>query len=291
MIYVMYVVRITIVMNRSSSAVGVSMPVLPVVLITGASTGIGAVYADRFARRGHELVLVARDRARLERLAESIRAEVGATVTTVVADLNTPDGLARVESRLRDDSIDILVNNAGRGATTPLVASDAAQMDAMIALNVGALTRLTYAAVPRFIERDRGAIINIASVVAIGPELLNGVYGGTKAYVLALSRSLRKELAGSLVRVQVVLPGATATEFWEHAGTPIERLPASIVMTAEDMVDAALAGFDRGEFVTIPSLPNAADWDVYEAARAALLPNLSRRVPAERYRGAAPAAR
>jgi short-subunit dehydrogenase len=131
-------------------------------------------------------------------------------------------------------------------------------MKRMIALNVEALTRLTYASMPSFVNRGAGTIINIASIVAIAPEILNGVYGGTKAFVLAFSQSLRQELADTGVKVQVVLPGATATDFWRKSGRPLEQLPQQIVMSAEDMVDAALAGLDQGEFVTIPALKDAA---------------------------------
>ena len=109
------------------------------------------------------------------------------------------------------------------------------------------------------------------------------MYGGTKAFVLAFSQSLRHELADKGVRVQVVLPGATATEFWSAAGTPLEHLPREMVMPAEEMVDAALAGLDAGEFATVPALPDVADWDAFEAARLALRPGLSRAVPASRY--------
>jgi hypothetical protein len=123
----------------------------------------------------------------------------------------------------------------------------------------------------------------MASIVGIAPEMLNGVYGGTKAFVLAFSLSLHKELAKSNVRIQVVLPGATATDFWAIAGTPVEQLPSQIVMKAEDLVDAAIAGLDQGEVVTIPSLPDVADWEAYEAARQSILPKLSLSSPAKRY--------
>jgi len=156
-------------------------------------------------------------------------------------------------------------------------------MDDMIRLNVGALTRLTYVAAPRFVARGAGTIINISSIVAISPETLNGVYGGSKAYVMAFSLSLHHELAGKGVRVQAVLPGATATDFWDAAGVPLHHLPAAIVMSADDMVDAALAGLDQGEVITIPSLPDKADWDRYEAARRAMSGKLSSAVPAPRY--------
>jgi short-subunit dehydrogenase len=253
-------------------------------LITGASSGIGAVYADRLARRGHDLILVARNRERLQALAERLTRETGRKVETLVADLSDKAGLARVEDVLRsNEKITMLVNNAGLGATAPLLGSDIGKMEDMIALNVNALTRLTYAAVPAFLERKGATLVNIASIVAISPETLNGVYGATKAYVLALGHSLQHELADKGVRIQTVLPGATATEFWDIAGLPVQHLPSEIVMTAENLVDAALVGLDRGEAVTIPSLQDEADWDAYESARRAMSGRLSSSQVAARY--------
>jgi short-subunit dehydrogenase len=217
-------------------------------------------------------------------LAKKLESNTGSKVETLAADLTDSNDLARLERILRDDSrVTLLVNNAGVGATAPLLNSDVAEMSRMIALNVEALTRLTYAIVPAFVKRGAGVVINIASVVAVAPELLNGVYGGTKAFVLGFSQSLRHELANTGVKVQVVLPGATATDFWNAAGKPVEDLPPEIVMSAEDMVNAALAGLDQGEFVTIPALLDAGQWEAYEAARQALMPNLSRAEPAGRY--------
>ena len=257
---------------------------LGTVLITGASSGIGAVYADRLARRGYDLILVARNQERLQQLATRLHEQTGRSVKTVAADLTDAGDLAKVEALLRDDvSISMLVNNAGVGATAPLLQADIGKMEEMLNLNVNVLTRLTYAVAPAFVARKQGAIINIASIVAVAPEMLNGVYGASKAYVLAFSQSLKHELSDKGVRVQAVLPGATATEFWGIAGMPVEHLPTSIVMTAEDMVDGALAGFDQGEFATIPSLPQAADWQKFENARLALGPNLSHTKPAQRY--------
>ena len=259
-------------------------------LITGASTGIGAIYADRLARRGYDLILVARNHERLDVLANRLINETGRHIDVVAADLNNKNDLGRVEQLLRTDTrITMLVNNACVAAVTSLLDFDVEQMDDMITLNVRALTRLTYAAAPGLVARRGGAIINIASVVAVGPEILNGVYGASKAYVLAFSQSLHKELAAQGVRVQAVLPGATATDLWAKAGQPVEHLPGEIVMRADDMVDAALAGLDQGELVTIPSLPDVADWHAYEAARQKLMPNLSRKTPAARYRGRAAA--
>jgi uncharacterized protein len=253
-------------------------------LITGASSGIGAVYADRLARDGYDLILVARSAERLQTFAAELSTRTGRAVETIAADLTNPRDLARVESVLRTDaSITVLVNNAGVGATAPLLQSDIDKMEQMITLNVNVLTRLAYSAAPAFVARGTGTIINIASIVAVAPELLNGVYGGSKAFVLAFSQSLQHELADKGVRVQAVLPGATATDFWSIAGTPVELLPQSIVMSAEDMVDAALAGLQQGEVVTIPSLPDLADWNAFESARRALGPGLSRTAPAARY--------
>ena len=253
-------------------------------LITGASAGIGAIYADRLAKRGYDLILVARNRSRLAALAQRLENETGRSVKTIAANLYDKADLARIETTLRTNaSVTLLVNNAGVGATAPLLDSDVEKMDEMIRLNVGALTRLTYAAAPGLVARGGGTIINIASIVAISPETLNGVYGASKAFVLAFSQSLHHELAGKGVRVQAVLPGATATEFWDIAGLPVHNLPAEIVMSAEDMVDAALAGLDQGEIVTIPSLPDKAELDGFDAARRAMSSKLSRAVPARRY--------
>lgn len=253
-------------------------------LITGASSGIGAVYADRLARSGYDLILVARRADKLRLLAGELTNRTGRSVETLAADLTNPSDLARVEAVLRNDaSITLLVNNAGVGATAPLLLSDVAEMERMVALNVGVPMRLAYAAAPAFVARGTGTIVNIASIVAIAPEVLNGVYGGSKAFVLAFSQSLQHELADKGVRVQAVLPGATATDFWDHAGTPVEHLPREIVMSAEDMVDAALAGLAQGEVVTIPSLPDVSDWATFENARQGLVPKLSLATPAARY--------
>jgi len=261
-------------------------------LITGASTGIGSVYADRLARRGYDLILVARNRQLLNSLASRITDKTRRSVEVVAADLSDRRELAVVESKLRtDSSITLLVNNAGVASVAPLLSSDVEHMDAMIALNVTALTRLTYAAVPGFVARGDGAIINISSIAAVAPELLNGVYGAGKSFVLAFSQSLQHELPEKGIRIQAVLPGATRTPLWNHAGVDIDARAGGYVMSAEDMVDASLTGFDNGELVTIPALPNIADWNALESARLALGPSLSRSQPADRYnlntRGAA----
>jgi uncharacterized protein len=253
-------------------------------LITGASRGIGAVYADRLAKRGYDLILVARGDAPLKGLAARLSSGTGRYVTPIVADLNDKADLSKVEARLKDDpSITMLVNNAGTASVAPLLNADIQRMEDMIALNITALTRLTYATAPAFVARGAGTIINVASVVGIDPEALNGVYGASKAYVLALSHSLQHELADKGIRIQAVLPGATATDLWEIAGLPWQKLPPSIVMSTEDMVDAALAGLDQGELVTIPSLHEGDDWTRFEAARRAISKKFGNSQPAARY--------
>jgi uncharacterized protein len=253
-------------------------------LITGASRGIGAIYADRLAKRGYDLILVARDEAALKALAGRLASETGRSVTPLRADLNTKADLAKVETTLRSDqAITMLVNNAGIGAITPLLNSEIEKMEEMVTLNITALTRLTYAAAPAFVARGAGTIINIASIVGISPETLNGVYGASKAFVIALSHSLQHELADKGIRIQAVLPGATATEFWEIAGNPWQKLPPSIVMPAEEMVDAALVGLDQGELVSIPSLHDGDEWTRFEAARRSLSQQFGNSMPALGY--------
>jgi uncharacterized protein len=253
-------------------------------LITGASSGIGAIYADRLARQGYDLILVARNATKLDHVAEMIRTATGQKVDVLATDLAKTGDLRLIEARLANDrSITLLVNNAGIGSTARALDADVDTMSAMVALNVEALMRLTYAVVPAFVARGRGTIVNIASIVAVAPEVLNGVYGASKAFVLAFSQNLHHELENTGVRVQVVLPGATATDFWDIAGTPVEHLPSEIVMRADELVDAALMGLARGEFATIPSLHNQSRWDAFEAARQAMAGELSTSTPATRY--------
>lgn len=254
-------------------------------LITGASSGIGAVYADRLAERGYDLILVARDTSRLSAVAERIRAKSGRSVQLLAADLTVRADQLKVEERLRSDkSISMIVNNAGVGSAAKLLESDVETMDKMIQLNVTALMRLAYAAAPEFAKRGKGAIINIASIVALAPDVLNGVYSGTKSFVLTFSQSLHHELSAQGVQIQAVLPGATSTDFWNVAGLPVAHLPTEIVMNVEEMVDASLVGFDRKELVTIPSLPDAKDWIAFDEARRAMAPNLSLSHAAARYK-------
>ena len=257
--------------------------VMGTAVVTGASSGMGAVYADRLARRGYDLVLVARSEAGLEAVARRVREETGRRVTALAADLGDRAGLAKVEAMLRGDaSVSLLVNNAGVGSVASVVSADVDAMEAMIGVNVTALTRLTYAAVPGFVARGAGTIVNIGSVVGIAAEVLNGVYSASKAFVIAFGHSLQKDLAGTGVRVQTVLPGATATAFWDVAGYGAQKSSPG-TMSAEDAVDAALAGLDMGELVTIPGLHEGEAWARWEADRRVLSGMFGNATPAARY--------
>ena len=255
-----------------------------VAVVTGASSGIGAVYADRLARRGYDLIIAARDEARLNDLAVRLRAEAGVAVEVIPTDLTVRADVVRLEARLRDDpAITLLVNNAGASLSDPFAAADPDALEGLIQLNVVAVTRLANAAANGFSRAGRGTIVNIGSVVGLAPEFRNSVYGATKAFVLYLTQSLNEELAGSGVVLQAVLPGATRTEIWDRSGHGIENVPSEILMDVDELVDAALAGLDQGELVTIPSLPDPADWAALQAARLNLGPNLSKPHPAPRY--------
>lgn len=259
------------------------MSLLPTVLITGASSGIGTVYAERFARRGHDLVLVARDTARLETLAARLRQDTGVAVDVLPADLTQRAALATVETRLRDDArIGILINNAGMAQTGGFTDQSADSIEHLVTLNTTALTRLAAAIAPRLANAGEGAIVNIGSVVGLAPEFGMSVYGASKAFVLFLSQGLSLELSPKGVYVQAVLPAATRTEIWERAGIDINTLPE--VMDVGELVDAALVGFDRRETVTIPPLHVAERWDTLEASRQGLLSDIRQAQAAERYR-------
>ena len=259
--------------------------ILPKALVTGASSGIGAVYADRLARRGHDLVLVARDKARMDSLADTLRADTGRTIEVIRADLTDAADLAVVADKIEHDAaIGLLINNAGMSLHGNLATEDPANVARLIALNITAPTMLAGAAARAFPGRGGGAIVMIASVLALIPEQFDGVYSGSKSYLLNLTQSLATALAAQKIAVQAVLPGATRTEIWARSGKDVDAMPAEWVMSAEDLVDAALLGLDRGELVTIPALADVGQWEAMQAARLAMAPNLSRRDLATRYR-------
>ena len=217
-------------------------------VVTGASSGIGAIYAQRLAARGFDLLLVARDQERLDNTASQLRDAHSVQVEVLKADLTHKDDVVRLEQRLRSDSsISLLVNNAGVAADGLLANADPEKLERLIQLNVITVTRLASAAAAGFAKAGRGTIINIASVVALFPERFNATYSASKAYVLSLTQSLNSELEGTGVQVQAVLPGVTRTEIWERSGIDASAIPAEMVMDPDEMVDAALAGLDQGD--------------------------------------------
>jgi len=250
------------------------------VVITGASTGIGATYAKRFAERGHDLVLVARSVEKLEANAVELRQETGVSVDLLPADLTTEAGLLAVESRLRDDaSIGILVNNAGSNVGGTFVTQRIDDLTKLVTLNATSVLRLSHAVAPRFADKGEGSIINISSVLAFAPEWQTSVYTATKSFVLLLSQALQAELGQKGVYIQAVLPAATRTEIWNFVDED-KRPP---LMEVSELVDAALVGFDRREAVTIPHLHEELRWQTLEAARQALLQDTGHTTAASRY--------
>lgn len=253
------------------------------VLITGASTGIGAVYAERFARRGHDLVLVARDKAKLDILAERLQQENDISVDVLPADLTRASDLAVVEARLREDTqIGILINNAGIAQSGSFTEQTPESIESLIALNVTALTRLASAVAPRFVKAGEGSIVNISSIVGLAPEFAMTVYGATKAFVLFLSQGMNAELSSKGIYIQAVLPAGTYTEIWDRAGIDISN--SAKFMEVGELVDAALVGFDRRELVTIPPLQKAECWDTLDTSRQTLLSDIKQDEVAERYK-------
>jgi short-subunit dehydrogenase len=264
-------------MNKSETSKGKA-------LITGASTGIGAVYVDRLAKRGYDLILVARNGDQLAELAARIANDTGRTIEVVVADLALSEQVLKVERILKTDpNISMLVNNAGSSKNRPFVESTGDELEEMIALNIVALTRLSNAAAKGFVSRKTGILINIGSAVVAMPDVANEVYGGSKAFVLNFTRNIAAQLAPHGVQVQIVLPGAVMTEAWARSGTDVSLVPAGAMMSAEDLVDAALSGLDQKEVITFPSLQDVSDWIAMEDARVALIPQLFQSKPASRY--------
>lgn len=255
-----------------------------VALVTGASSGIGAVYADRLAARGYDLILVARRADRLEALCAQIAKAHGVKAEPIVADLTQEQDVARIETILATQAdLQVLVNNAGVARLAPAAQTSANEALAQINLNITALTRLTQAAIPAFVARKQGLIINIASALAVHSLPISAIYSGTKAFVLQYSRGLQQELADTGVKVQLVLPASTSTELWDLSGVPLAALNKDTLMTTEHMVDAALAGLDQGETITWPSVADASLWDKYDAARSALFAGTQAGKPAPRY--------
>ncbi|MFG3151659.1 SDR family NAD(P)-dependent oxidoreductase [Streptomyces sp. NPDC048219] len=250
-------------------------------LVTGASSGIGAAYAGRLAAHGWDTVLVARRAQRLDDLAERLREETGTSVETLVADLSDPAGLERVARRAAGEDIGFLLNNAGINGYGPFAGLEPDLMAKVLHINVLAVTALARAAVPGMLERGRGTVVNVASQLAFAGSLPphplpeRAVYGGTKGYVVTFTRTLAAELAGSPLRIQVLCPGLTATEFHRSRGD--EPVPGRDESVHEDggvpvsqVVDASLAALDTDEVVCVPGLRDGAPVDALAEAELAI---------------------
>lgn len=253
-------------------------------VVTGASAGLGKIYADRLARRGHDLLLVARRAELLEEVAADLRARYGVKVQTLAADLASSGDLERVAQAVAaDPSVTLLVNNAGLSTLAPVAQTTPAQLQSMLDVNINALAHLSRAALTAFKSRNRGTLVNVGSVLGFHTLPISSIYSGTKAFVVAFTRGLQDEVAGTGVKVQLVLPAATATDIWELSGVPMSTLAEGTIMAAEDCVDAALAGLDLGEPITLPSVNEAKLLAAFTEAGATLFGASQTGKPATRY--------
>ena len=263
--------------NGKSSRLGTAV-------ITGASSGLGKVYADRLAQRGYDLLLVARRADRLRNLAEELRTKYDIEANFIVADLGNSTDLQRVSDTISVDSrVSVMVNNAGTSLLARSVEIPLAGLDAQLNVNARAVSHLSQAVLLGFIKRDAGTIINIGSVLSFSALPISTSYSATKAHVMLYTIGLQQELADTHIRVQLVLPASTATEIWDVAGIGVHALDQATVMTAEDCVDAALAGLDNREAVTLPSIEDPELWADFDALRNKMFAASQSGKPASRY--------
>jgi short-subunit dehydrogenase len=235
-------------------------------LVTGASSGIGASFARELARRGADLVLVARSRDKLTTLAADLNRSFGVAADVAVVDLARHSAAEDLAAELsgRDLQIDILVNNAGFGLFAPLGQADGAVLSDMVQLNVAALVDLTRVYLPGMLDRDRGAIINVGSTAGFQPVPYMAVYGATKAFVLSFTEALWAETRGTGVRVTALCPGSTDTGFFDVAG---EDAQVGRRISPEQVVHAALRALDRRRSTVVTG--GAANWLLTNSPRLA----------------------
>lgn len=255
----------------------------PKALVTCASCAVGLTYADRLARRGYDLLLLASAGDRPFSLARTLRAENGVEVNVMVGDISTNRYLDEVDALLNKGAgFDVVLNSLGLQPGKSLAEERPTELDRQIAMNIRAYARISAAASRSMAQRRRGAIINVTSAIGLAPELAAGANGASRAFVMALTRSMQNELLPHGVYVQLVLVAATRTEVWSPPNRELETLPG--MMTVADLVDAALVGFDRSEAVTIPSLADTRRLKSFDRARTQLLDNLVNSEPVRRYR-------
>ena len=226
---------------------------MPTALITGATAGIGHEYAVQLAARGHDLVLVSRNAARLDELAAELRTSYGVQVETLPADLAEDDGCRSVEARLADADrpVDLLVNNAGFSVNRRFITGDVEDEERMLRVLVRAVLRLTRAALPGMLERRHGVVINVSSVAGFVPQ---GTYSAAKAWVTSFTQGLVGDVSGTGVQVLALCPGFTHTEFHERAGIDMRRTPDWLWLEADDVVSEAFSALSRGQAVCVPGL-------------------------------------
>jgi uncharacterized protein len=264
----------------------------PLALVTGASSGIGAAYAERLARDGYDLILVARRRERLEVLAERLRHETDTNAEPLVADLTDAGALSQLESRVADDArLTLVVNNAGFGGYRPFVEVELAVIEELIGVHVSAVTRLTRAVLPGMVHRGKGAVVNVASILALSGALppnplpYRAVYAGAKAFIVAFTEALAGELAQSGVHVQACLPGLVDTEYHALVGRDPSKMPP--MMQPADVVAASVVALAHGEVVCLPGLEDAALFEHLADARRSVMISAGKPALAQRYRSAA----
>jgi hypothetical protein len=227
-------------------------------VVTGASSGIGKAFSERLAADQYEVCLVARRRDRLETLADGLRERSGVPVNVRPTDLTNPSDLDSLCRELADSPPDLLVNNAGFGTAGPFASLDAENEVREIQLNVVALVRLTRSVLPAMVERGHGDVINVSSLAGLSPAPFTATYAATKAFVTHFTEAIHEEVRGSGVRIQALLPGFTRTEFQQVAGVDPSAVPSAAWMTPEAVVEASLAGLERGEALVVPGAGNRA---------------------------------
>jgi len=253
-------------------------------MITGASSGIGAAYAERLAAAGHDLILVARRAERLAELAARLARAYGVKAEYRAADLADAEQLGGLARHIEKQPVALLVNNAGVGGLGPVATAGADAQERLISLNITALVRLSVAALKGFAKAESGTLVNIASVMAFAPTASGATYSGSKAFVLNFTRSLAEEYAESGIRIQAVLPGPIRTEFFSAQGMSDAIFPDTAYISADQLVDAALAGLAAGETVTVPTMAESTPWEAMETARTGFLGSAMSGRVARRYR-------
>ncbi len=255
-----------------------------VAVVTGASSGIGKVYADRFAKRGYDLLLVARRKDRLDALSKELHQTYGVKVDVLVADLAKYEDLKKAGDAIAsNERITVLVNNAGTAIIGASPEIPIQGIENQLDVNARAVTHLSQAILPGFVRRNSGTLINLGSVLSFFALPFSTSYSATKAHVMLYTIGLRDELASTGVRVQLVLPASTHTEIWDVMGLGVQNLDPETVMPVDDLVDAALAGLDQGETVTLPSVEDASLWETFDAARIKMFHAAQTKKAASRY--------